>query len=180
MEMDTDSGYMALSARTLDEVIKPHMVDDFYENYGKWFPRPYCTVHATDFKRTRLARQPWRMKECCKKVYAYDSRTPGLFKEEFEGDGMVALNSKTYFCWSDDDGTSKYSSKGLAKTTNSLTKDCFLSVLRSGESKCGINRGFIRRSNDTFTYSQLKTGLTYFYAKRKVAPDGVSTENIDL
>ena len=37
--------------------------------------------------------------DCCLKVYQYDSRTPGLFKEEFRGDGIVALNSKTYFCW---------------------------------------------------------------------------------
>lgn len=177
VEMDTDSAYMALSAPNLRDVIRPSMLDSFYEHYGEWFPRPYCEQHRDSFRRTNSAREQWKMSECCKSVYQHDTRTPGLFKEEFEGEGIVALNSKTYFCWTND-GESKYSSKGLSKVTNQLTKDNFLEVLRSKQSQQGNNTGFVRKNNTTYTYKQLKTGLTYFYAKRQVCDDGVSTKNI--
>ena len=90
----------------------------------------------------------------------------------------MALNSKTYFCWRNDGGV-KLSSKGLSKSTNQLTEEHYLTVLRSGEQATGVNRGFVRKDNRTYTYEQVKTGLTYFYAKRKVEDDGVSTTNID-
>jgi len=178
VEMDTDSAYMALSGPTLESVIKPHMRQEFYTEYGSWFPRPYCDAHRADFISAGMSGRPWERAECCSDVYRHDTRTPGLFKEEFEGDGIIALNSKTYFCWSDG-GDTKYSSKGLSKRSNALSRECFLNVLRSGESMRGVNTGFVRKDNETFTYEQLKTGLTYFYAKRKVLADGVSTSNID-
>jgi hypothetical protein len=34
---------------------------------------------------------------------AYDKRTPGLFKTEFTADGMIALCSKTYYCFGKED-----------------------------------------------------------------------------
>ena len=177
--MDTDSAYMALSASTLEDVVRPEMRRQFYDEYGNWFPRPFCTKHTEDFISTRMRGDEWKRQECCAAVYGHETRTPGLFKEEFEGDGIVALNSKTYFCWSGD-GASKYSSKGLSKVTNALTRECYLNVLRSGKPFMGVNKGFVRKDNETFTYDQIKTGLTYFYAKRRVSADGVSTSNIDL
>jgi hypothetical protein len=38
----------------------------------------------------------------------------GLFKEEFIGEGIVSLNSKTYYCWSENEDDDKYRSKGLS------------------------------------------------------------------
>jgi hypothetical protein len=114
-------------------------------------------------------------------VYRHSLRTPGLFKEEWCGDGIVALNPKTYFCWKNGDGSAnKCSSKGLNKTTNNLSKEKFLDVLHTKSKITGINRGFRIKDNSVYTYSQLKTGLSYFYAKRKVHPDGVSTSMIDI
>jgi hypothetical protein len=115
--------------------------------------------------------------DSCELVFKFDTRTPGLFKEEFEGSGIIALNSKTYFCWADG-GNTKYSSKGLSKTTNKLTRDNYMNVLRTGTSMRGVNKGFVRKDNVTYSYDQLKTGLTYFYGKRRVCADGVSTTNI--
>ena len=178
MEMDTDSAYLAISAHTLDACVRPELREEYYRNYGDWFPKPFCPTHADDFVAAKLsATGEWTPKECCKAILKYDTRTPGLVKEEFVGDGMVALNSKTYFCWSNE-GDSKYSSKGLSKRTNQLTKEQFLNVLRTKKPQEGVNRGFMRKDNTTYTYDQLKTGLTYFYAKRRVCEDGVSTENI--
>ena len=75
----------------------------------------------------------WNPLESCKEVYRHDLRTPGLFKEEINGEGIVALNSQTSFCWAGEDGEVKYSSKGLSKRTNHLTKESYLEVLRSGK-----------------------------------------------
>jgi hypothetical protein len=39
----------------------------------------------------------WFPDETTKESKAYNKRTPGLFKVEFEGNSMYALNSKLYF-----------------------------------------------------------------------------------
>ena len=104
--MDTDSAYMALSG-PLETLVKPDMQAEFYEEYEQWFPRPFCPEHRHEF----IDRSVWTKKhaerECCAATYRYDCRTPGLFKTEFSGDEIVALNSKTYCCWRDSDGTFK-------------------------------------------------------------------------
>jgi hypothetical protein len=45
--------------------------------------------------------EDWEMEPCCRRVNKYNNRMPGLFKEEFIGEGIVSLNSKTYYCWSE-------------------------------------------------------------------------------
>jgi hypothetical protein len=92
--MDTDSAYMALSATSLEEVIKPEMQQRFRMEKKNWFPRDDTPEHA-----------------------AYDKRTPGLFKTEFTGDGMIALCSKTYYCFGKED---KFSCKGINKRLNDI------------------------------------------------------------
>lgn len=177
IEMDTDSAYMALSGE-FRSVVRPECREQFFEEYGQWFVRPYCDAHYRDFVNTRINSKSWNMQDCCQRQYNHDRRTPGLFKEEFIGDGIVALNSKTYYCWKGED--SKYSTKGISKKLNVPTKEQFLGVLSTKQSVSGINKGFIKKDNDIYTYSQLRTGLTYFYAKRKVCSDGVTTLPTDV
>ncbi|XP_067932835.1 uncharacterized protein [Watersipora subatra] len=111
--MDTDSAYMALSA-PMDNIVRKEIADIYYKEYGKWFPRMYCDRHADDFQLCKsVPTKLWELQNCCKEVYQYDIRTPGLFKVEFSGHGIVALNSKTYFCWNDETHSTKHSSKGL-------------------------------------------------------------------
>ena len=76
--------------------------------------------------------------------------------------------------------SSKVSSKGLSKRTNNLKENDFRSVLTTKNSLCGTNTGFVRKDNVTYTYRQHKRGLTYFYGKRKVLDNGVSTAPLDL
>jgi hypothetical protein len=78
---------MALSAASLEEVIKPDMQQRYQMEKKNWFPRTDTPQFA-----------------------AYDKRTPDLFKTEFTGDGMIALCSKTYFCFGVED---KFSCKGV-------------------------------------------------------------------
>jgi len=101
--MDTDSAYMALSADSLEEVIKPELKQRYQSEKHNWFPWSDTPEHA-----------------------AYDKRTPGLFKEEYRGDGIVALCSKTYYCFGVED---KFSCKGINKRLNDINTSTYMDVL---------------------------------------------------
>ena len=44
----------------------------------------------------KVANQPWILKPCCTKRLKFDKRTPGLFKLEFQGEGIASFCSKSY------------------------------------------------------------------------------------
>ena len=67
--MDTDSAYMALTDE-FEKLIKPELKNEFELDKNNWFPRTDSTENK-----------------------AYDKRKPGLFKLEWEGDGMAAICS---------------------------------------------------------------------------------------
>lgn len=75
-EMDTESAYLAISGKNIGEVVRPEERQAFEQEKFKWFPREDTAEHR-----------------------AYDKRTPGLFKVEWEGEGIEALCSKTYYCF---------------------------------------------------------------------------------
>ena len=60
--MDTDSAYLAISAESIDDIIKPEIQDEYESDKCDWFPRTDRAEHAK-----------------------YDKRIPGLFKVEWEG-----------------------------------------------------------------------------------------------
>ena len=68
IQMDMDSMYFALSYDTLEEVVKPELLEEFEREKKKW-----------------LSWDKW------------SSREPGLFKLESEGTRAIALCSKCYF-----------------------------------------------------------------------------------
>ena len=176
-QMDTDSAYFAISGDTLEDVIKPSMRSRFYKEWDDWLPAVACDAHNDEFLSVRQNRQPWQPHACCLARSKYDKRTPGLFKQEWEGDGFVGLCSKTYYCFG---STNKASTKGLNKQLNLASKQTFLDVLKDKKSKSGENRGFRVVQNHMFTYNQIKDGLSYFYPKRKVMSDGISTKPLDV
>ncbi|GFN90297.1 hypothetical protein PoB_001680300 [Plakobranchus ocellatus] len=157
-EMDTDSLYMALSANSLEEAVKPHLLEKFYREYPQWFPARSCDSHHEEFVSVCSRGEAWNPRPCCKERSTFDKRTPGLFKIEFVGDGMVALCSKTYFAFGE---KSKVSCKGRNKNLNHLTKDKFLSVLKTRESGGGLNKGFRSVRNAVFTYEQERASLSF-------------------
>ena len=114
---------------------------------------------------------------CCLARKAFDKRTPGLFKVEWCGDGFIGLCSKTYYCFG---STNKCTTKGLSKRHNVIDKDAFLDVLTNRRSGSGVNRGFRVHNSSMMTYVQERAALTYFYPKRKVLADGLSTAPLDL
>jgi hypothetical protein len=148
----------------------------------------------------------WFPDETTKELKAFNKRTPGLFKVEYEGKSIYALCSKLYFVegiekpidpkkeeekeknaadpnYLEDDEEekkSKYSVKGIQKNQNDINKDRFHNVLYNNtEDKC-TNKGFRVINNEMVTYIQQKKGLSYVYDKRKVLADGVSTVPLDI
>ena len=99
-EMDTDSLYLALSSDNLADVIKPDLQRQFYADYDQWFPSEVCADHRADFISTCGFSKSSRPDcQACRDRKLFDKRTPGLFKLEYDGEGMISLCSKTYH-WS--------------------------------------------------------------------------------
>ena len=177
-EMDTDSAYLALAGESVDDLVTPELREHYFRHRSEWLPSDCCDEHRNEYVRCRLADRPWVGDEaCCVARKAFDKRTPGLFKVEWSGDGFVGLCSKTYYCFGASD---KYSTKGLSKRHNVINKDAFLEVLASRRSGSGKNRGFRVHCSSVLTYVQERAALTYFYAKRVVHEDGVSTGPVDV
>ena len=112
----------------------------------------------------------------------FEKRTPGKFKEEFSGEGMICLNSKVYHIWTyNKEGklVTKTSCKGMQLKRNDLLREDFLKMLQNPTTKHKVeNAGFIREGLNTRTYTQVKKGLNYFYCKRKVLAGGISTTHL--
>jgi len=83
-----------------EDLIKPELRETFELDKYNWFPRTDTPENKAD-----------------------DKRKPGLFKIEFEGDGNVALCSKTYFVWGD---KCIYSCKGAQKSRMGFIKEPYI------------------------------------------------------
>ena len=85
IQMDTDSNYLAISGKKLEDIVRPELKAEFEGQKKNW-----------------LAWNKW------------SGRTPGLFKLECEGNRMIALCSKCYFI-DDRGEKKKFSTKGMSK-----------------------------------------------------------------
>ena len=147
--MDTDSNYMAISGKCLEDVVWPEMREEFEADKKNW-----------------LAWDKW------------SGRTPGLFKLECTGSKMIALCSKCYFI-EETGEKNKFSTKGMSNKQNEITWQRFKEAL-GGVKDMATNRGFRMRDRKMVTYQQQKLGLSAYYEKRWVLPDGIHTKPIEL
>lgn len=157
LEMDTDSLYMSLSADSIDELIRPELLDAYNKEKWCWLPRTSPPEAAR-----------------------YDKRTPGLFKEEFRGTVMIALASKTYVIQDEESRKCKLSCKGAMKSRVQDPLQLYKDVLDTKTPKTATNTGFRKRNGVIHTYVQKRKAFAYEYFKRKVLDDGVSTEVLDI
>lgn len=164
--MDTDSAYMGISAPKLKDIIK----EDMWLEYKRGL-NDYC--HDIDVAEAPLAH--WFPRECCAEHTAFDKRTPLLFKFEYEGNEIIGLCSKTYAVSGDDDSV-KFSCKGINPSSVIAPVATYADMLHNQGVYAPTNRGFRVKDNTVFTYEQSRTGLSYFYCKRKVLEDGINTE----
>ena len=95
---------------------------------------------------------------------------------------MVCLNSKTYIIWKTEDGKNfKLSPKGVQEKRNILTPQDFINTLSTQVPMIIENAGMIRDKEGVIhTYTQQKQGISFFYWKRKVLADNVSTTHLDI
>ena len=154
--MDTDSAYMALTDK-FENLIKPELRDEYETDKNNWFPR-------TDTNENQ----------------AHDKRKPGLFKIEYEGDGIIALCSKTYFTWGQK--KSKFSSKGAQKERNIelINIEAYRRCLFNKTAMPCVNKGFRYVNKQMTTYEQEKIGLTPIYVKGAVMDDGVHSHPLNI
>ena len=87
---------------------------------------------------------------------------------------MISLCSKSYII-QDSEGNQKISCKGISKKQLLDSMSKFRQTLNEKKVNSSINVGFRLRGNRVFTYSQEKIGFNYFYCKRVVQNDGVTT-----
>ena len=149
IQMDTDSMYFALSRERLEDAIRPGYEIQFEEYKKRW-----------------LAWNKW------------SNREPGLFKLEKEGTHAIALCSKCYHIKDQATGQAKVSSKGVNKRQNEMRAERFERAL-AGDRDVVVNRGFRMRDGAMYTYEQRKLGLSAYYDKRWVLPDGIHTEPLE-
>lgn len=157
IQCDTDSLYIAFSDSNIENLIKPDMIDDYKKNVNNWLPR----------------KSP-------KEATLYDNRKPGLFKLEYEGHVIVALNSKMYSIHNKDECHTKFSSKGVSKKHVTKPTEMYKTVLQTKETKAGSNTGFRLKDGAILTYTQSRSSFTYYYIKRKVLEDGIHTTFLDI
>jgi len=67
----------------------------------------------------------------------------------------------------------------MSKTQNELTWQWFEEALE-GSKDMATNRGFRMQDGRMVTYEQQKLGLSAYYDKRWVLPDGIHTESIEF
>ena len=149
IQMDTDSMYFALSREKLEDAIRPGYEVQFKEEKKRW-----------------LAWDKW------------SNREPGLFKLEKEATSGIALCSKCYHMEDQATGKAKVSSKGVNKRQNEMRRERFERAL-AGDRDVVVNRGFRMQDGSMYTYEQRKLGLSAYYDKRWVLPDGIHTEPLE-
>ena len=62
--------------------------------------------------------------------------------------------------------------------TDAMSK--FSHTLRTGETDYSTNLGCRMRDANMFTYSQTKIGFNYFYCKRRVQDDCITTKPLNI
>ena len=172
LEMDTDSLYLPLSEKELDDCIREESKADWELMRTEDCKDDFTASSTTNFfPRT-----------CCTQHIKHDKREPGLFKEEFRCTELLCLCSKTYCCLDSNSNKYNFSSKSLNKRR---LEDCGVALWQSIEkfwmnSLTSTNRGFRTVHYSVATYDQTKKGPSFFYPNRIVEADGIHTRLLSL
>ena len=174
LEMDTDSLYLALAEKELEECIRPEMRAEWRRLRSNDYVDSFTAdAVANFFPRT-----------CCIKHKQHDEKEPGLFKEEIRCTEMLCLCSKTYCCYNVSSNKLKFSSKGLMKRVLDESGDGplekYRKVLNEKVNVTSNNRRFRTNNHSVATCEQVKKGVSYFYPKRTVETDGIHTQPLKL
>lgn len=188
-EMDTDSLYMSVSAdNAFPDLVKPELHQHYEENKHKWFPRTDSKeINEYDQKTPGIFKLEWKGDA----IVALSSKNYICYL----GDKKEKIEKKT-----DDEDEyypDKVSAKGVQQACGAnsdiLSPDAFESVIRNRVILQATNRGFriinstdfidgrrVNKDLKMVTYTQTKNGCGFYYSKRKVLADGISTIPLDI
>ena len=174
LEMDTDSQYLALAEKELEDCKRPEMRVEWRRLRSNDCVNNFTADSvAYFFPRT-----------CCVKHKQHNKREPGLFKEEFRCTEMLCLFSNTYRCYDVTSNNLIFSSKVLNRRvleeSGEGPLEKYRRVLNETVGVTSNNRGFRTNNHSVATYEQIKKGLSYFYPKRIVETDGIHTQPLNL
>ena len=174
LEMDTNSLYLALAAKKLEDCIKLEMRAEWQRlRSNECVYSVTADAVASFFPRTCSVRQK-----------QHDKRELGLFKQEFRCTEMLCLCSKTYCCYHVTSNKLKFSSKGLNKRVLDQSGDGPLEkyrrVLNEKVNVTSNKRGFRTNNHSVVTYESVKKGPCYCYPKRIVEIDGIHSQPPNL
>ena len=174
LEMDTDSRYLALAEKELEDCIRPEMraewqglrSNDCVDNFT-------ADAVANFFPRT-----------CCVKHKQHDKREPGLFKEDFSCTEMLCLCSKTYCCYDVTSIKLKINCKPVNKRVLEQSGEGPLEKYRRVSNEMvnvtSNNKGFRSNNHSVATGEQVKKGLSCFHPKRIVKSDGLHNQPLNF
>ena len=174
LEMDTDSLFLALAEKELEDCIRPEISAERQRLRSNYCVESFTVDAAANFfPRT-----------CCAKHKQQDKREPGLFKEEFRCTEMLCLCSKTYCCYDVTSKKRKFGSKGLNKRVLEQSGDGPLEkyrrVVNGKVTVTSNNRGFRTNSLSVATCEPFQKILSYFYPKRVVETDVIHSQPLNL
>ena len=174
LEMDTDSLYIALAEKELEDCIRPEMRAEWQRLRSNDYVNSFTAVAVANFfPRT-----------CCVKPKQPNKRATGLFKDEFRYMETICLCSKTYCCYDATSNQAKFSSKGLNKRvleeSGNGPLEKYRRALNEKVNVTSNNRRFRTSNHSVANYEQFKKGLSYFYPKRIVETYGIHTQPLNL
>ena len=111
----------------------------------------------------------------CRLSYEVGQRKSGTIKVVNRGEEKVRVHIYVV-----PRSTMNTGCKGVNKKCNEINKDKYLNVLLTKQNSACVNRGFRVVNNTMYTYTQVRDAFSYFYPKRKVLQDGVSTLPLDI
>lgn len=153
-EMDTDSTYITITGNSVECLVEPELITKFEQDKCNWFPR-------TDTPERK----------------AHDKRTSGLFKVEWEDQGIFGLCSKTYSCFGAKD---KFYCEGVNKKCNDIKKEKYLDVLLTKKIVLVSILVCVLWTTSCILIHKCVVRFHTFIPKRKVLGDGVNTLPLDI
>ena len=174
LEMDTDSLYLALAEKELEDFVRLEMRAECQRLQSNDCVDNFTADAVVNFFPGA----------CCVKHKQHNKREPGLFKEEFRCTERFCLRSRTHCCYDVTSNKPKFSSKGLNKRVLEESGDGPLEkyrrVLIEKVYVTSNNRRFRTNNHSVATYEQVKKSLSYFHTKRVVKTDGFHTQPLNL
>ena len=116
IQTDTDSNYKAISADSLEEIVRPELRTEFEVKKKEWLAWDKWNGHTQGL--FKLECEGSRMIALCSKCYFIDERDSE--KKKWSERKMIALCSRCYFIYELDGEKKKFITKGMSKRQNEV------------------------------------------------------------